>query len=294
MVESKHPANIAFTIINYIITGFLGLICLIPLIHVFAISLSSSAAATGGLVTLWPVDFTLESYAYVARRAAFWRSMGVSVMRVAIGVSLNMFFCIMCAYPLSKAKDQFRCRSIYAWYFFITLLVSGGLIPLYMVIRETGLLGTIWALVIPGAVPVYNIVLLLNFFRQTPRELEEAAIVDGANQWTILWRIFVPTSTAALATVALYSTVYHWNDWFSGILYLKLPEQYPLQSYLRSVVIDMKLNNMGAQDWQALALVSDKTVKCAQIFLASLPILCVYPFLQKYFVKGMVLGSVKG
>lgn len=294
MVESKHPANIAFTIINYIITGFLGLICLIPLIHVFAISLSSSAAATGGLVTLWPVDFTLESYAYVARRAAFWRSMGVSVMRVAIGVSLNMFFCIMCAYPLSKAKDQFRCRSIYAWYFFITMLVSGGLIPLYMVIRETGLLGTIWALVIPGAVPVYNIVLLLNFFRQTPRELEEAAIVDGANQWTILWRIFVPTSTAALATVALYSTVYHWNDWFSGILYLKLPEQYPLQSYLRSVVIDMKLNNMGAQDWQALALVSDKTVKCAQIFLASLPILCVYPFLQKYFVKGMVLGSVKG
>ena len=294
MVESKHPANIAFTIINYIITGFLGLICLIPLIHVFAISLSSSAAATGGLVTLWPVDFTLESYAYVARRAAFWRSMGVSVMRVAIGVSLNMFFCIMCAYPLSKAKDQFRCRSIYAWYFFITMLVSGGLIPLYMVIRETGLLGTIWALVIPGAVPVYNIVLLLNFFRQTPRELEEAAIVDGASQWTILWRIFVPTSTAALATVALYSTVYHWNDWFSGILYLKLPEQYPLQSYLRSVVIDMKLTNMGAQDWQALALVSDKTVKCAQIFLASLPILCVYPFLQKYFVKGMVLGSVKG
>lgn len=294
MVESKHPANIAFTIINYIITGFLGLICLIPLIHVFAISLSSSAAATGGLVTLWPVDFTLESYAYVARRAAFWRSMGVSVLRVALGVSLNMFFCIMCAYPLSKAKDQFRCRSIYAWYFFITMLVSGGLIPLYMVIRETGLLGTIWALVIPGAVPVYNIVLLLNFFRQTPRELEEAAIVDGANQWTILWRIFVPTSTAALATVALYSTVYHWNDWFSGILYLKLPEQYPLQSYLRSVVIDMKLNNMGAQDWQALALVSDKTVKCAQIFLASLPILCVYPFLQKYFVKGMVLGSVKG
>ena len=294
MVESKHPANIAFTIINYIVTGFLGLICLIPLIHVFAISLSSSADATGGMVTLWPVDFTLESYAYVARRAAFWKSMVVSVQRVIIGVGLNMFFCIMCAYPLSKAKDQFRCRSIYAWYFFITMLISGGLIPLYMVIRETGLLGTIWALVIPGAVPVYNIVLLLNFFRQTPRELEEAAIVDGASQWTILWRIFVPTSTAALATVGLYSTVYHWNDWFSGILYLKLPEQYPLQSYLRSVVIDMKLNNMGAQDWQALALVSDKTVKCAQIFLAALPILCVYPFLQNYFVKGMVLGSVKG
>ena len=294
MVESKRPASIAFTILNYIIIGFLGLICLIPLIHVLAISLSSSASATAGLVTLWPVDFTLESYAYVARRSAFWKSMLVSVERVVLGVGLNMFFCITAAYPLSKTKDQFRCRSVYAWYFFITMLVSGGLIPTYMVIRETGLMGTIWALVLPGAVPVYNIVLLLNFFRQTPRELEEAAIMDGANQWIILWRVFVPTSTAALATVGLYSTVYHWNEWFNGILYMKLPEQYPLQSYLRSVVIDMKLTNMGAQDWQALALVSDKTVKCAQIFLAALPILLVYPFLQKYFVKGMVLGSVKG
>lgn len=294
MVESKHPASIAFTIVNYLIIGFLGLICLIPLIHVLAISLSSSASATAGLVTLWPVDFTLESYAYVARRSAFWKSMLVSVERVVLGVGLNMFFCITAAYPLSKAQDQFRCRSVYAWFFFITMLVSGGLIPTYMVIRETGLMGTIWALILPGAVPVYNIVLLLNFFRQTPRELEEAAIMDGANQWIILWRVFVPTSTAALATVGLYSTVYHWNEWFNGILYMKLPEQYPLQSYLRSVVIDMKLTNMGAQDWQALALVSDKTVKCAQIFLAALPILLVYPFLQKYFVKGMVLGSVKG
>ncbi len=294
MVESKHPASVLFTIFNYIILGFLALACFIPLVHVFAVSLSSSAAATGGLVTLWPVDFTLESYAYVARRAAFWRSMGVTVLRVVLGVSLNMFFCIMCGYPLSKAKDQFRFRSVYAWYFFITMLISGGLIPFYMVIRQTGLIGTIWALVLPGAVPVYNIVLLLNFFRQTPRELEEAAIVDGANQWKIMWQIYVPTSTAALATVALYSTVYHWNDWFSGILYMNNPDQYPLQSYLRSVVIDMKLTNMGAQDWQALALVSDKTVKCAQIFLAALPILLVYPFLQKYFVKGMVLGSVKG
>lgn len=294
MVESKHPASIVFTILNYIIIGFLGLICLIPLIHVLAISLSSSASATAGMVTLWPVDFTLESYAYVARRSAFWKSMLVSVERVVLGVGLNMFFCITAAYPLSKAQDQFRCRSFYAWFFFITMLVSGGLIPTYMVIRETGLMGTIWALILPGAVPVYNIVLLLNFFRQTPRELEEAAIMDGANQWIILWRVYVPTSTAALATVGLYSTVYHWNEWFNGILYMKLPEQYPLQSYLRSVVIDMKLTNMGAQDWQALALVSDKTVKCAQIFLAALPILLVYPFLQKYFVKGMVLGSVKG
>ncbi|MBR5109778.1 MAG: carbohydrate ABC transporter permease [Clostridia bacterium] len=294
MVESKHWASRLFVVVNYIVIGFLAISCLVPLIHIFAISLSDSAAATGGLVVLWPVNFTLESYAYVARRAAFWHSMLVSVIRVIVGVGLNMLFCIVCAYPLSKEKDQFRFRTVYAWYFFLTMLVSGGLIPLYMVIRQTGLMGTFWALVIPGAVPVYNIILLLNFFRQTPRELEEAAIIDGAGQWRIMWQVFVPTSTAALATVALLSTVYHWNEWFNGILYMKTPDQYPLQSYLRTIVIDMKLTNMGANDWQALALVSDKTVKCAQIFLASLPILLAYPFLQRFFVKGMVLGSVKG
>ena len=294
MVESKHWSSRLFVIVNYAVMTFLSLSCLIPLLHIFAISLSNSAAATGGLVVLWPVNFTLESYAYVARRMAFWHSMLISVLRVIVGVGLNMLFCIICAYPLSKDREQFRMRTVYSWYFFLTMLVSGGLIPLYMVIRQTGLMGTFWALVIPGAVPVYNIILLLNFFRQTPKELEEAAIIDGAGQWRIMWQIYVPTSTAALATVALLSTVYHWNEWFNGILYMKTPDQYPLQSYLRTIVIDMKLTNMGANDWQALALVSDKTVKCAQIFLASLPILATYPFLQRYFVKGMVLGSVKG
>jgi len=294
MVESKHWASRLFNIVNYTVITLLALSCLIPLIHVLAVSLSTSAAATGGLVTLWPVDFTLESYAYVARRAAFWKAMGVSVMRVAVGVTLNMFFCIVCAYPLSKEKDQFRFRTVYAWYFFLTMLVSGGLIPLYMVVRMTGLMGTFWSLVIPGAVPVYNIILLLNFFRQTPRELEDAAIIDGASQWRIMWQVFVPTSTAALATVALLSTVYHWNEWFNGILYMSSPDQYPLQSYLRTIVIDMNLSKMGANDWQALVVVSDKTAKCAQIFLASIPILLAYPFLQRNFVKGMVLGSVKG
>ena len=294
MVESKHWASRLFNIVNYTIITLLALSCLIPLIHVLAVSLSSAAAATGGLVILWPVDFTLQSYAYVARRAAFWQAMGISIMRVVVGVGLNMFFCIVCAYPLSKEKDQFRFRTVYAWYFFLTMLVSGGLIPLYMVVRMTGLMGKFWALVIPGAVPVYNIILLLNFFRQTPRELEDAAIIDGASQWRIMWQVFVPTSTAALATVALLSTVYHWNEWFNGILYMSSPDQYPLQSYLRTIVIDMNLSKMGANDWQALVVVSDKTAKCAQIFLASIPILLAYPFLQRYFVKGMVLGSVKG
>ena len=203
MVESKKFGSRLFVVLNYLILGILAASCLIPLIHVFAISLSDKSSAGGGLVTLWPVNFTLESYKYVLNREPFWTAMFVSIKRVVIGVGINMFFCIICAYPLSKEKDQFRSRTLYTWYFFLTMLISGGLIPLYMVINMTGLKNTFWALVIPGAVPVYNIVLLLNFFRQTPRELEEAAIMDGASQWRILWQVFVPTSTAALATIAL-------------------------------------------------------------------------------------------
>ena len=294
MVKSKSFGARVFVVVNALVIGLLAASCLIPLIHVFAISLSDKSSASGGLVTLWPVNFTLESYKYVINRAPFWTAMLVSLKRVLVGVSLNMFFCIICAYPLSKETNQFRARTAYAWYFFITMLISGGMIPLYMVINLTGLKGTFWSLVIPGAVPVYNIILLLNFFRQTPRELEEAAIMDGASQWRILWQIFVPTSKAALATVALYSTVYHWNEWFNGIIYSRGPEQYPLQSYMRTIVIDQKLTQMGAGDWEARALVSDKTVKCAMIFVACFPMLVLYPFLQRYFVKGMVLGSVKG
>ena len=188
MVKSKSFGARVFVVVNALVIGLLAASCLIPLIHVFAISLSDKSSASGGLVTLWPVNFTLESYKYVINRAPFWTAMLVSLKRVLVGVSLNMFFCIICAYPLSKETNQFRARTAYAWYFFITMLISGGMIPLYMVINLTGLKGTFWSLVIPGAVPVYNIILLLNFFRQTPRELEEAAIMDGASQWRILWR----------------------------------------------------------------------------------------------------------
>lgn len=294
MVESKRLGSRVFHVINAVILAALALSCVIPLVHVFAVSLSSSSAATGGLVNLWPVNFSLESYRYVAERPAFLRAMGISIQRVVLGVSINMFFCVSAAYPLSKEREQFRFRTVYAWYFFFTMLVSGGLIPLYMVVRQLGLTGSIWALVLPGAVPVYNVILLLNFFRQTPKELEEAAIMDGARQWKILWQVYVPTALPALATVALFSTVYHWNEWFNGILYMKTPEQYPLQSYLRSIIVDARLMNMGSGDWEALAEISDRTVKSAQIFLAALPMMVVYPFLQRYFVKGLVLGSVKG
>jgi putative aldouronate transport system permease protein len=283
-----------FTILNTSILVFASLLCMVPLIHILAVSFSSSSAAATGTVTLWPVDFSLNSYAFVAKRAAFWQSMLVSVERIVIGGSLNLLLTILSAYPLSKGRREFRLRSFYAWAFFITMLFSGGLIPWYMVIKQINLIDSIWALVLPGAVPVFSVILLLNFFREVPKELSEAAFIDGAGHWTTLWKIYVPVSTPALATILLFSLVGHWNSWFDGLILMNTPKNYPMQSYIQTIVVQRTYSLMSREEIQALATISDKTLRSSQIFLGSLPIILVYPFLQKFFVKGIVLGGVKG
>jgi putative aldouronate transport system permease protein len=162
-----------------------------------------------------------------------------------------------------------------------------------MIIKATGLLDTIWALVLPGAVPVFSVILLLNFFRGLPRELEEAAFIDGADHFTTLVRIYLPLSTPALATLLLLTMVGHWNSWFDGLIFMNSPEHYPLQSYLQTIVIQKDFSTLTELNSEALKEISDRTVKAAQIFMGALPVLVVYPFLQKYFMKGIVLGSVK-
>jgi len=282
-----------FTIANYTILGFLSLICILPLVHVLAVSFSSSAAAAGGLVKLWPVDWTTGSYRFVMARKEFLNSIQVTLLRVAAGVLLNMLLAVHAAFPLAKEVYKFRWRTLYVWLFVFTILFHGGLIPLYMTVNYTGILDSVWALVLPTAVPVFNIILLLNFFRGIPRELEEAAYIDGAGHWTTLWSIYIPLSTPVLATITLFATVNHWNSWFDGLIFMNSPEHYPLQSYLQTVVIQRDLALDPNMDLDSLAEVSDRTAKAAQIFLGALPILAVYPFLQRFFVKGIVMGSVK-
>ncbi len=283
-----------FNLVNILILSLAALSCLIPIIHIAAISFSSSAAAATGAVTFWPVDFSLNSYDYVIKRGQFWQSMLVSVERIALGGAVNLLLIILSAFPLSKEKRDFRARSVYAWLFFITMLFSGGLIPWYMAIRQYHLLDTIWALVLPGAVPVFSVILMLNFFREIPKELAEAACIDGAGQWRVLWGIYVPTSMPAIATVLLFSLVGHWNSWFDGLILMNNPDHYPLQSYIQTIVVQRSYSMLSREEIQQLATISDRTLRSAQIFLGSLPIIMVYPFLQKYFVKGIVLGSVKG
>lgn len=294
MVEDRSWGRRLFMIGNTAFLAALALMCILPLVHVLAVSFSSNTAASAGLVKLWPIDFNTKSYEYVLRQEAFLRSLLVSVQRVVLGTIVNMVLIVLTAYPLSKEVQAFRMRTIYVWTFFLTVLFGGGLVPTYMVVQQTGIMNTIWALILPNAVPVFSVVLLLNFFRGLPKELEEAALIDGAGQFTIMLRVFVPLSTPALATLALFSMVGHWNSWFDGLIYMHVPEKYPLQSYLQTVIIQQDLQQLSMTDDKLLKLISDRTFSAAQIFLGALPILLVYPFLQKYFMKGIVLGSVKG
>jgi len=284
---------LVFQWFNAFLLGLLALLCVLPIIHILAVSFSSSAAATAGLVRFWPIDFNVKSYEFVLSSGLFLKSLLVTLERVGIGVAVNMLLTLITAYPLSKDSERFKQRTIYTWFMLVTILFSGGIVPLFMIVRETGIMGSIWALILPGAVPVFNVILLLNFFRNLPKELEEAAFIDGAGHMSTLFRIFVPLSLPALATIGLLTVVNHWNAWFDGLIFMNSPDRYPLQSYLQTIIIQRDYSNMTEQDLKTMQLISDRTIKSAQIFLGALPILLLYPFLQKYFVTGITLGSVK-
>ena len=281
-------------VVNLVALTLLGVLCAFPIVHTLALSFSNAAAASSGRVTVWPVEFTTQAYQFVLDNPAFIKSFGVSLLRVLVGVPVNMILTILVAYPLSRTKAEFRGRDFFAWFFVITVLFSGGLIPWYMVIRQTGLIDKFWALIIPGALPVFNVILLANAFRSVPKELEEAAAMDGAGHWTILFKVLLPLSLPVLATVTLFVAIGHWNAWFDGLILMNSPDKYPLQSYLQTVVINPDPRMLTERDLALLQLISNRTTRAAQIFIAMVPILVIYPFLQRYFTAGVKLGSVKG
>ncbi len=283
-----------FDYINELFLVIVGLICFMPLLYVFAVSLSSSSAIASGKVTFWPVDFTLVGYEYILSNMIFWRSMLNSFIRVLLGVGLQLIMTCLVAYPLSKEKNRFMARTFFAWVFFIPMMINGGLIPTYLIVKDTGLLDSIWSLIIPGCVPIFFILLLLNFFRQLPKELEEAAIMDGASHWRILLGIFVPLSKPALATIAVYAILGHWNAWFDAAIYMNTLSKFPLLTYMQTIVIHYDSESLSASELQKMLQLNSNTLQSAQIFVATVPVLLTYPFFQKYFTKGLVVGSVKG
>ena len=296
-MQYKTRANRIFHFVNIFILAVVSLLCVLPFINLLAISFSDSAAVAAGAVGFTPVDFTLSAYEYALKGGKFIRALFISFERVFLGVGLNLILMVLRAYPLSLTWKMVAGRNIYMVYFVITMLVSGGMIPTYLVVTGLGLKDTIWALILPGALPVYNMVILMNFMRGIPEEIEEAAAIDGASPFQILTRVLLPILKPALATVGLFCIVTHWNDWFSGMIYMNNPDNYPLQTYLQSLLqnFEQLLRTQSSQDIQALLAQMDaRTGRAAQLFLGAIPVMVIYPFLQKYFTKGLVLGSVKG
>ena len=283
-----------FYIINDVFLVLVALICLAPMIYILAVSFSANDAVKSGLVTFWPVKFTTVGYEYLLSNNMFWNSMKNSIIRVIAGTALNLVCACLVAFPLSRTNERFKFRTIYAWFFFIPMFVNGGLIPTYMVVKETGLMGTFWSLIVPGAVPVFYVLVLLNFFRNLPSEMEEAALIDGAGQLRILLQIFIPLSKPALATICVYAILGHWNDWFSGAIYLNQLADFPLMTYLQTVVVNYDPTKLSPSELERMSKLGSETVQAAQIFVSMLPVLCTYPFFQRYFTKGLVLGGVKG
>ena len=297
MKKNYLASEYVFDIINYTILALLALACFLPFLNVVAVSFSDSSAAAVTPVGFWPVKFSLESYVKAIAKPRFFTSMLNSLQRVGLGVSIGLLVTILAAYPLSKANKDFPGRTIYVWFFAVTMLVSGGLIPSYLIVVATGLKNTIWALVIPGALNVYNMLIMLNFFRQLPHELEESAVIDGAGDFRILFQIYLPLSMPCIATMIVFGCVGHWNDWFNGVLYLDRIKDYPLATYMHNVLkrpdFDA-LSQMTPEEQRRMLQISPQTLTAAQIVMSTVPIIMVYPFLQRYFVKGMTLGALKG
>ncbi len=291
MYYKSKPYKI-FSTLNYTFLLVLSIICIIPLIHILAVSFSGKAAANANLVGLWPVQFTLDAYDKTLANENFLRALWVAVQRTVFGTALSMLIVVLAAYPLSKEKRQFKRRNLYTWFFVFTMLFNGGLIPFYMLIQELNMMNTIWVLILPGAVSVWNMILLLNFFRGVPKELEEAAFIDGAGHLRTLFSIYLPVSLPALATLSLFAMVGHWNSWFDGLIFMTDHKNYPLATFLQTIIVQQDFSKVTVRP-EDLENISQRTVKAAQIFIGMAPILLVYPFLQRFFVKGIVLGAVK-
>jgi len=292
----KSTGKRIFDAFNYVFLILVCLSCILPFVHLLAVSFSSNLAVQTNAVSFWPVGFNTNSYQFAFQNGRFMTALWISIQRVGLGLLVNLLLVVLTAYPLSHNKDRLMFRNVYMGFFIFTMIFSGGLIPTFILVSRLGLLNSLWALVLPGALPVFSMVIFMNFIRGLPEELQESAMIDGANQITVLFKIMMPLLKPCIATVALFAIVGHWNDWFSGLIYMQDPHNYPLQTYLRFLLLRMEdvMRMAGGDVAQILATMNVQSGRAAQLFMGAVPILIVYPFLQKYFTTGLVLGSVKG
>jgi putative aldouronate transport system permease protein len=294
MVEERSVISRFFNGFNVFLLIFITLLCIYPVWYMLVVSFSDKAAVAAGQVFFWPKGFTLGAYKLILDDVQFFKSVGISVTRVILGTLTTFVVVVLMAYPLSKTSKEFKPRNIIMWTLIFAMLFNGGLVPWYMTMKTLGLTNNIWGLVLGGGLPVFNVILVMNFFRNLPKELEESAIMDGAGPWRILLNIILPLSKPVLATILVFTIVYHWNEFFQAMVLMTKNDQYPLQTYIRSLTVVTDLSKMDAESAKLLTSTSNQTLNAAKIFISMVPLLVIYPFFQKYFVKGITLGSVKG
>lgn len=282
--------------INYIMLTALLVVVLYPLIYIISCSFSSGDALMSGRVKLFPVDFTLQSYQAVFKYQSIWTGYRNSIIYAIVGTVISMVLTLFAAYPLSR--DDFRGKKIFTVIILFTMMFSGGLIPTYLLVKNLDLMDTIWAVVLPGAVNAYNIIVARTFFANTiPKELQEAAEMDGCSDFRFFIRIVVPLSTPIIAVLSLWVVVGLWNSYFGPMIYLNSQEKYPLQLVLRRILLLSQVNlNQSNIDPEMIRKNQylGEMLKYGTIIISTLPLMIIYPFVQKYFVKGVMIGSVKG
>jgi putative aldouronate transport system permease protein len=286
----RSAADRVFDSINMFLLVWIAIIMFFPFLYIFSVSFSSMRDYLEHDFLLWPKEWVTDAYRYILGNHRFIRSIYVSAVVTAAGTGMNLLFTVTMAYGLSR---PFSGQRLMMFMVLFSFLFHPGIIPTYLIVKETGLIDTLWALVLPVLISPWNLIVMRQFFRNIPEELTEAATVDGANPFTIFHRVILPLSKPALATFGLFYAVSHWNSYFNGLLYINQPTNWPVQVLLRQIVIVNDNTSMLEQQGFVEAPPAE-TIQMAAILLATMPILVVYPFLQKYFAKGVMLGSVKG
>jgi putative aldouronate transport system permease protein len=292
MVRSRSEAVVESIIT--IILVLLALTMVVPFVYLLAISFSNTSSFISGQFVLWPEAFSLRAYEFVLSGRGFLDALQSSLFITLVGVPLSLMSSAMLAYALSKRLLPFRKPMIFLVVF--TMLFSPGLIPNYLVMDQLGLLNSWWAIILPGVIQAWNILVMKSFFESIPDDLEESAKIDGCNELQIFFRIMLPLSKAMLAAFTLFIAVFYWNQFFGAIIYLNSPEKWPLQVFLQQMVLlsnMQELTGNGSQ-LQSTLTTSPEIIKAATVIIVTMPIMVVYPFLQKHFAKGVMIGSVKG
>lgn len=292
MVQDKTISSRIFDIVNYTLLSIIGLVTILPFLHVIAGSFTTVTELAQKQFVLFPTVWSLDAYKYVFSTNTVFRSLGVSIGVTFLGTLFSMLLTCLMAYGLSRR--DLDGRNFIMFMVLFTMLFSGGMIPTFLVVKEMGLIDTYAALIVPTAINAFNLIIMRNFFQNLPEGLEESAKIDGAGDWGILFRIVIPLSMPAIATISLFYAVTYWNTYMSAILYLNDAAKWPVQVILRQIVILASGLTADTSGMDEFVRPPEQTVKMAVIVIATLPILCVYPFLQKHFAKGALLGSIKG